>query len=94
MFLTINIFGQGFGPTAMGAISDALARQRFTLGDYGVLCHGAHAPAGAVAAACGQASSGGLQSAVLMMTGFFLWGSLHYLLAARTIRRDLGPRAG
>ena len=89
MFLLINIFGQGLGPTAMGAVSDVLARRAFALGDYGALCHGAHGPGAAVAAACGQASVGGLQGAILMMTGFFAWGSVHYLLAARTIRRDM-----
>ena len=85
LLLMINIFGQGLGPTIMGLISDLTARSLFTGGDY-ALCR---SPSPEIVQACTAASAGGLQRAILLMTGFFFWGSIHYLLAARTIRRDL-----
>ena len=89
ILLMINIFGQGLGPTTMGLMSDLMARSAFTLGDYRALCPAAADAPANIAAACASASATGLQHSILAMTGFFAWGSLHYLLASRTLRRDL-----
>ena len=89
ILLMINIFGQGLGPTAMGLMSDLMTKATFTLGDYKALCLTARRPHADIAAACASASATGLQHSILVMTAFFAWGSLHYVLAARTIRRDL-----
>jgi predicted MFS family arabinose efflux permease len=89
MFMLINIFGQGLGPAAMGAVSDMLSRR--------VLPPGAGvcpSEAAALARACADPKAGGLQAAILAMTLFFVWGGIHYLLAARTIRRDLAGARG
>ena len=89
LFLAINIMGQSLGPVAIGLISDTIARRTFTLGNYRALCppH-PHAPADVVAA-CAQASSYGLQHSILIMCGCYLLGAIFYLLASRTLKRDL-----
>ena len=94
LLLLINVFGQGLGPTLMGFASDTMARRSFTLGDYASLCPAAKGAAPALAKACVQASASGLQVSMLAVSGFFVWGAVHYLLAARTIRRELDQRAG
>ena len=93
VLLLINIFGQGLGPTLMGLASDIFARRAFTGGDYASLCPAAKGASPALASACVHASASGLQLSILAMCFFFVWGAVHYLLAARTIRRDLGQRA-
>ncbi len=96
MFLAINLFGQGLGPTVMGLFSDAMAQGLFAHGSFLAACPGGAAPKGSaadLAAACGHASAVGLQRAILASAVFFAWGALHYFVAARTIRRDMGPRA-
>lgn len=96
MFLLINLFGQGLGPTVMGWFSDSSARRLFKLGDFMTACPGGVGPKGSapdLMAACTHASSTGLKQAILLTTFFFLWGSFHYILAARTIRRDMGSLA-
>ena len=96
LLLLINIFGQGLGPTVIGVVSDALAQRAFSLGDFAHMCPGGVAPHGsaeALALACRAASAGGLKLAILASGVFFLWGAVHYLLAARTIRRDLKQEA-
>jgi predicted MFS family arabinose efflux permease len=92
MFILINIFGQGLGPTAMGAASDFLARRVLAPGGDLTVC-GDSAPA-FVAQACRTPQVSGLQAAILAMTVFVLWGSVHFLLAARTIRKDLAGARG
>ena len=94
MFLLINIFGQGLGPTAMGAVSDLIARQALTPGGAFSLCPAASGAPDAMVRACATPQASGLQAAILAMTLFFLWGSLHYLAAARTIRKDMAGATG
>ena len=96
MYLLINVFGGGLGPWVLGIASDALAQRGFALGHFAAMCPGGVAPHGAAAAlaqACRSASASGLQQAILICTLFYGWGALHFLLASRTIRRDLGVAA-
>ena len=92
MFLLINVFGGGLGPTLLGMVSDVMAQRAFSLGHFASTCPGGVAPHGSAAAlvhACRAASASGLKQAILISALFFGWGALHYLLASRTIRRDL-----
>jgi predicted MFS family arabinose efflux permease len=96
MYLLINVFGGGLGPWVLGIVSDALAQGGFSLGHFATMCPGGVAPHGAAAAlaqACRTASATGLQHAILICTLFYGWGAIHFLLASRTIRRDLAPAA-
>ena len=94
LFLAINMMGQALGPVAIGVISDVIARHSFTLGNYRALCppH-PHAPA-QIVAACAKASSYGLQHSILIMCGCYLVGAAFYLLASRTLKRDLQLKDG
>ena len=89
LFLAINMMGQALGPVVIGLVSDLIARRTFTLGNYRALCppH-PHAPA-QIVAACAHASSYGLQHSILIMCGCYLLGAIFYLLASRTLKRDL-----
>ncbi len=83
------MMGQALGPVVIGLVSDLIARRTFTLGNYRALCppH-PHAPA-QIVAACAHASSYGLQHSILIMCGCYLLGAIFYLLASRTLKRDL-----
>jgi hypothetical protein len=89
----LGLVGIGFGPTVVGILSDRLARVAFAAGDYVALCPKGRPAAGAAAQpliqSCADASAVGLRHALVLMSLTFVWASLHYWLAARTLRRDL-----
>ena len=84
-----NLVGAGLGPLIVGALSDGLARRAFP-GDFAAACAGARAAETAAAGACGAASAAGLQQACMLGALIYLWGAVHFALAARTLKRDLG----
>ena len=92
LFLAINTMGQGVGPVFMGFISDLNARRAFTLGDYRSLCPPHPHAAADIVAACARASSQGLQHSSIMVSGFYLIGAVVYVLASRTLKRDVEAR--
>lgn len=90
--LVAGLLGAGLGPTLLGIASDLYATATFVGGDFISNCPGGRAPAGAVAvldAACRSASSEGLRLALMSALVFFIWASVHYFAAARTLRRDV-----
>ncbi len=90
--IVFGLVGPGLGPTIVGVISDLAAHRRFTAGNFGALCPGGAAAPGAapaIASACGAASAHGITVAMAAVTCLLLWGSVHYFLAARTLRADL-----
>ena len=89
MFLLINVFGQGFGPTAMGAVSDFLSHHVLVAGGDFSLCPVAAGDPSFLAGACAAPKAAGLQWSILAMTIFYLLGCLQYLMAAKTIRDDM-----
>ncbi len=94
VWLVMGLLGAGFGPTLMGFASDYFAAGAFATGDFLLSCPGGRAPAGAGAgaaldAACRAASTQGLRMAMVCGTVFFLWSAVHFLLASRTVKRDL-----
>lgn len=89
---TMNVLASAIGPALVGRLSDVIAAQHFPLGEFAAMCPGGMPQIGAsagIAAACAQASSRGLQMALIVSCGTFYWGAIHYLIAARTVRRDL-----
>ena len=90
--LVFGLVGAGLGPTIVGVISDLAAQLSFAAGRFASLCPGGLARPGAPAAlmdACASASAHGIRIAMAAVTLLLLWSSLHYLLAARTVRADL-----
>ncbi len=95
-FLVSSMVGLGFGPALLGYVSDRWASGVFEAGDYLTQCPGGAARAGAQmadGAACHAASAAGLKGAMSVMSCLYVWGAVHFALAARTIRRDLLPTA-
>jgi hypothetical protein len=88
----LGLVGLGFGPTVIGLLSDRLARAAFTSGDFAAICPKGRPTMGALDAlmqSCANASATGLRHALMLMSLTFIWASVHYWLAARTLRRDL-----
>jgi predicted MFS family arabinose efflux permease len=90
--LVLGLVGIGLGPTLAGVLSDVFATRAFTAGDYGVSCPGG-APLASEAArlgdACSVASAAGLKHSMMAVSLLFVWAGFHYVLASRTLRRDL-----
>jgi predicted MFS family arabinose efflux permease len=92
VWLAMGLIGTGLGPTLMGMASDYFATHAVAPGDFLQSCPGGRAPAGGAAAldlACRAASTQGLKNALMCGAVFFLWAAIHFLLAARTLKRDL-----
>jgi hypothetical protein len=90
--LVLGLVGIGLGPTLMGTLSDAFASRAFAVGDFVTTCPGGAAPAGSASRleeACRLASATGIRQALIAVSILFVWAGLHYLLAARHLRRDL-----
>jgi predicted MFS family arabinose efflux permease len=90
-FLVVGLVGVGLGPTLVGFLSDSFAAHAFTLGDYSQRCPGgvARALTAGLDDACQSASSVGLRYALIGVSCISLWAALHFLLAARTLRKDM-----
>ena len=90
--LVLGLVGVGLGPTLVGFLSDLFAQHAFTLGHYKTMCPSGAALAGAgpaVAAACKVASAAGVRHAVMAVALVCVWAALHFLLAAKHLRKDL-----
>ncbi len=85
--LVLGLVGVGLGPTLVGFLSDFFAQQAFTGGDYKLIC-----PPGAaqsLSEACTTASATGVRHAVMAVALLCVWAAVHFLLAARTLGKDL-----
>jgi predicted MFS family arabinose efflux permease len=79
-------------PTLLGVASDFFAGRAFAAGEFIMSCPGGRAPPGAEAGlddACRAASTHGLRMALLCASVFLWWAAAHFLLASRTLKRDL-----
>lgn len=97
LWLAMGLLGTGLGPTLLGVASDLFADRSYAAGAFAASCPGGRAPEGAEAAldaACRAASTQGLRMALLCATVFLLWAAVHFLLASRTLKRDLVATSG
>jgi predicted MFS family arabinose efflux permease len=93
--IVFGLVGTGLGPTIVGFISDLAARHSFVAGSFAAQCPGGVVRPGADASlvsACSISSAYGIRFAMAAVAFLLLWGSLHYFLAARTLRTDLDTR--
>ena len=85
--------GVALGPVGVGFAADLIAARVFSgAGEFAAVCPGGVAPKGSFTAlhdACHQASAQGVQFAMIAACALFFWSALHFLLAGRTVRRDL-----
>ncbi len=99
LFLPINLIGLGFGPPFVGWLADLMTSRDFAaqnLGDFTAACAAAAQPGAAadLVAACGTSNFEGVKWAILITAVvFYAWAGLHYVYAARFVKRDLeaGP---
>lgn len=99
LFLPINLIGLGVGPPFVGWLADVMTNRAFAthhLGDFHAACAAAAAPGAAadLTAACGTSNFEGVKWAMLITAVvFYAWAGLHYVYAARFVKRDLeaGP---
>lgn len=88
----VNLFGYGLGPPVIGFLSTYLKGFFLGNGDLGLTletCKAAVDLTDAQSVACGSANAMGLQWALIIFSCGYLWAALHYLLAGRTLQRDL-----
>lgn len=78
-FFVSTLVGVGFGPVIIGKVSDLFASS--ALGG----AFASHCGKPPFSDACAAASAYGLRMALITSCIFFVWGAVHYWLAARTI---------
>jgi predicted MFS family arabinose efflux permease len=86
LLFIVNLLGYGLGPPVIGALSDLLKNMHLaTLGLSQAACESAAAAANS---GCAAASEFGLRWAIFIGLFGYLWAAIHFLLAARTLRKD------
>jgi MFS family permease len=89
MALVSGLIGMIVGPTVTGALSDHFRDKAFAGGDYETICLAVE-KGSALADSCRVASAGGLRMALVIVVTLYAWAALHYWLASRTMKRELG----
>ena len=87
-----GLTGLAIGPTLAGFISDWFSSYYYTSGSFAVQCPGGQAAPGLgpdIAQACTNAAGLGARNALIIMASLLAWSALHYLLASRSLRKDL-----
>jgi predicted MFS family arabinose efflux permease len=89
--MAYTLLGFGLGPTFVGFVSDRFASAAFGAAYRSTCIAGGHAELGHshVAAACQHAAATGVAQALNVVVCIFFVSGTCYLLASRTLRRDL-----
>ena len=88
----VNLVGLAFGPSMAGITSTFIKSRILGAGDAGLTleaCKSLETLGEAAAAACNQADASGLQYAIVIFACLYLWAALHYLIAGKTLQRDM-----
>jgi MFS family permease len=89
LLLIVNLIGFALGPPMIGALSDFLAGVQHTgsgaIGAFREVC----ADPKSADAACMAARADGLKLAMIIGVLGYAWGGVHFLLAGRTMRKDV-----
>lgn len=88
----VNLLGYGLGPPLVGMLSTALSAMFLSGTDMDLTlqaCKDVSALASAEAAACTNSVARGLQWSIVIAISLYGWAALHYLLASRTLLRDM-----
>lgn len=87
LYLAVNLFGLGLGPVVTGFLSDRFSASLMT-GELATRC-----VPGSVAARtdelCRAAAGSSIRWALVVVTLAFIWSAVHYMIASRSLRRDL-----
>ena len=91
----VNLIGLGAGPYVTGRFNDYFAEREFLRalgGSFAERCPGGIAPAGSgdvLVLECARSGMLGTRAGIVITSIVLVWAALHYLLSARTLRRDL-----
>jgi len=89
--ILFTIFGSGFGPPAIGWLSDHFAQSVFTGGDYLAQCRGGKAAllaAKSLGDPCAVAATFGIRTALMGAVCILFVASICFVIASRTLRDD------
>jgi hypothetical protein len=86
LLFVVNLIGYGMGPPVIGALSDYLANMQ--LAPFDLNTTSCVSPANAGNAHCVSSIETGLRWAMMIGVLGYLWAALHFLISARTLRRD------
>ncbi len=92
----VNLLGYGLGPPVIGALSTFLNTQILSGIDPALtldLCRDLASLPEASQAACRKADADGLQWSIIIFNSLYAWAALHYLLAGKTLQRDMLNKA-
>jgi MFS family permease len=92
----VNLIGIAFGPTVIGFLSTFLKSVFMGGSDLNIslaLCKDIKVLAEAQAAACKSADARGLQWSIIIFATLYGWAAIHYLLAGKTLQRDMIAKA-
>mgnify|MGYP006271444809 CR=1 FL=1 len=93
----VNLLGYGLGPPTIGFLSTILKNMFLSGADATLtldMCRNTSSLAPDLAATCNLADAQGLQWSIIIFTCLYGWAALHYLLAGRTLQRDMLGRGG
>jgi MFS family permease len=92
----VNFIGIGLGPVVIGILSTYLKTFLLSGSDLGLtlaLCKTAASIGPDAVAACKSADARGLQWSIIIFASLYGWAALHYLLAGKTLTRDMLTKA-
>lgn len=81
-FFVSTLVGIGLGPSVIGKLSDIYASSALG-GSFATSCVGQ-----TLTTACAAASAYGVRMALVTSCSFFVWGAIHYWIAARSMDRE------
>ncbi len=96
LFFVLNLIALGGGPIFTGLAIDTIGKHIFAAGGFGDFmqaCPGGVAVHAALARACKTTLARATQLGIILTMIAYVWGVVHYLLAARTIRADMAAAA-
>ena len=88
----VNLIGLGLGPTLIGLLSTVLKTMMISGADLGLtldLCKEAVGLTADQVTACNSADARGLQWSIIIFASIYGWAAIHYLLAGKTLQRDM-----
>lgn len=88
----VNLLGYGLGPPLIGVLSTVLKGAFLAGNDLGLTLDACKVTDGMEAGAlavCSDANSEGLRWSIIAFCSLYAWAALHYLLAGRTLLRDM-----
>ena len=89
LLLVVNLIGYALGPPFVGALNDMIAAQHMSDAGLAISQCAGIGPDDALAAICAEAQGAGIRYAMTIALVFPLMAVVLFLLAGRTLRRDM-----